>query len=476
MPTEEGGSRGTFPVPSDHHMLRTTPPRIVLIAAALLVGALGAPLAAAQSPADGPSSTTTSSPPGSTSTSSPSVSTSTTAPSSTTTLLGGPPTSQLPPIPPTSVYVPPLPPELSDDPRLPYLVDPGPQDGIDVPAAQLPFDPGSVRVLPERVEAARRALDAAHADLRSLQDHRAELAAVVDALSGRVDQLDGDVRDAVREAAQARRELSDHAVTAYMVGPVEHQLALLRTTDFVDMGVARSYVEVVGANRERLVRRYEEKRRGLARSHAGLAVELGENESLLSTVEDEVVKGFLVVVAASQEVEAYEAGAHAYINGFVFPVAGEVEFIDSWGFPRMMGTPSAHWHQGTDVFAPAGTPLVASENGVLARVGTASLGGNKLWVVGDSGHEYYYAHLSSFAEVVADGRRVRAGEVIGYVGDTGNAKGTSPHLHFEIHPDGLGPANPFPLLKAAYGSRPVHRAVAPTTTTPAAPPTAPAGP
>jgi murein DD-endopeptidase MepM/ murein hydrolase activator NlpD len=183
---------------------------------------------------------------------------------------------------------------------------------------------------------------------------------------------------------------------------------------------------------------------------------------------------FDAVLSASQELAAYEAGAHAYVDGFVFPVAGPVEFIDSWGYPRMMGSPSAHWHQGTDIFATAGTPLVASENGVLERVGNASLGGIKLWVVGESGNEYYYAHLSAFAEGVVEGKRVRAGEVIGYVGDTGNARGTSPHLHFEIHPDGLGPANPYPLLKAAYGARPMARAIAPTTTV--APPVGPPAP
>jgi murein DD-endopeptidase MepM/ murein hydrolase activator NlpD len=171
-----------------------------------------------------------------------------------------------------------------------------------------------------------------------------------------------------------------------------------------------------------------------------------------------------------QELQAYQAGAQAYVDGFVFPVAGEVEFIDSWGYPRMMGTASAHWHQGTDIFATQGTPLIASENGVLDRIGVGSLGGNKLWVKGESGTEYYYAHLAAFAPGITNGQRVRAGELIGYVGDTGNARGTSPHLHFEIHPGGLGPVNPYPLLKAAYGARPVAPAVVPSTAPPALPP------
>jgi murein DD-endopeptidase MepM/ murein hydrolase activator NlpD len=147
------------------------------------------------------------------------------------------------------------------------------------------------------------------------------------------------------------------------------------------------------------------------------------------------------------------------VEGFVFPVQGEVEFIDSWGYPRMTGTASAHWHQGTDVFAPMGTPLVAAESGELYKVGFAGLGGRRVWLKGDSGTHYYYAHLSGFAPGVVDGLRVNAGDVIGYVGDTGNARGTSPHLHIQVHPGGGDPVNPYPLLKATYGTRPMARVV-----------------
>jgi murein DD-endopeptidase MepM/ murein hydrolase activator NlpD len=444
------------------HMIAATRPRTILTVVAVSAAAFAGPAVAAEGAGDGP--TTTVAPPAPTS--------SVPAPSTSTTSPGVPSTG--PAAPTTSIHVPPLPPELTDDPRLPYLIDPGPGDGIDLPLAQRAFDPGSSRVLPAKVAEARRKLDTAQATLRALQDRAGSLEAAVSELSGRVDLLRGDVRDAVNRAAAARRKLSAHAVTAYMVGPVEHRLALLSTADFLDMGVARSYVEVVGATRERLAREYEQARKGLSSKHARLAADLGERESELAIAQADIPAAFLYVLDAYQELAAYEAGAHAYIAGFTFPVAGEVEFIDSWGFPRMMGTPSAHWHQGTDVFATSGTPLLAAENGYLTRIGSASLGGNKLWLVGESGHEYYYAHLSGFAPGVAEGRKVTAGEIVGYVGDTGNAKGTSPHLHFEIHPDGTGPVNPYPLLKAAYGSRPVMPAVAPVPV-PAAIPSLPSG-
>jgi murein DD-endopeptidase MepM/ murein hydrolase activator NlpD len=287
--------------------------------------------------------------------------------------------------------------------------------------------------------------------------------------------LERGTRDAVTAASRAREQLLDRAVTAYMVGDMEQRLAMLQTDDLVDLGVARNYIGVVVGENERLLRRYERLRAELSDDHAELADELADARVELLGTADRVGPAFAELVDRVQELQAYQAGAQAYVDGFVFPVAGEVEFIDSWGYPRMMGTASAHWHQGTDIFATYGTPLIASENGVLDRIGVGSLGGNKLWVKGESGTEYYYAHLAAFAPGIANGQRVRAGELIGYVGDTGNARGTSPHLHFEIHPGGVGPVNPYPLLKAAYGARPVAPAVVPTTVPPPAPP-APAAP
>ena len=82
------------------------------------------------------------------------------------------------------------------------------------------------------------------------------------------------------------------------------------------------------------------------------------------------------------ELDAYSSGSSVFVSGFVFPVAAPVDFIDSWGFPRMTGTGYAHWHQGTDIMGDMGAPLVASENGVIERLGEASLGGRKVWVSG----------------------------------------------------------------------------------------------
>jgi murein DD-endopeptidase MepM/ murein hydrolase activator NlpD len=165
--------------------------------------------------------------------------------------------------------------------------------------------------------------------------------------------------------------------------------------------------------------------------------------------EDEATAANDAFLQSQSSVDALRYGQAIAVNGFVFPVAGPHAYTDTFGAPRMPGTPYAHKHQGNDIFAALGTPLVACERGVVININTDFLGGQGLWVVGLSGTRYYYAHLSAYAAGLHNNQVVEAGDVIGYVGDTGNAKGGAMHLHFEIHPNG-GPAiDPYPLLKAA---------------------------
>ena len=147
------------------------------------------------------------------------------------------------------------------------------------------------------------------------------------------------------------------------------------------------------------------------------------------------------------QLAVFSAGSEIVIRGFVFPVGEPFDFIDSWGYPRMVGTEYEHGHQGVDIMAPFDTPLYAVERGIVTRLGTDVLGGTKLWLKGQSGTYYYYAHLASYAEGMAEGAVVSAGDVVGYVGDTGNAQGGAPHLHFQVHPGGGEAVNPYGLLR-----------------------------
>ena len=101
---------------------------------------------------------------------------------------------------------------------------------------------------------------------------------------------------------------------------------------------------------------------------------------------------------------------------------------DTWGAPRGTG----RTHEGQDIFAPRGTPIFSAAPGYVYRVGTSNLGGNVVWVIGAGGRRYYYAHLDSWADI-EEGQAVTVDTLLGYVGNTGNAVSTPPHLHFGIY-------------------------------------------
>jgi murein DD-endopeptidase MepM/ murein hydrolase activator NlpD len=135
---------------------------------------------------------------------------------------------------------------------------------------------------------------------------------------------------------------------------------------------------------------------------------------------------------------------------YVFPVYGACSFTNTFAAPRA----DTGWHHGEDIFAALGTPLLAVADGTVFSVGWNDVGGYRLWLRDKLGNQFYYAHLSAFSPLAVNGAQVKAGDVLGFMGNSGDAQGTPYHLHFEIHPVQMlymgydGVIAPYPMLVA----------------------------
>jgi murein DD-endopeptidase MepM/ murein hydrolase activator NlpD len=170
------------------------------------------------------------------------------------------------------------------------------------------------------------------------------------------------------------------------------------------------------------------------------------------------LKGLLVRLAAADAAAERAARAKtraggpprasraARLNGRYACLVGPTHaYSDTWGAPRSGG----RTHKGTDVFAPMGSPSYAVTDGVVTRMSWSGNGGKQVYLRGNDGNEYFYAHMSSY--VARAGQRVAAGDLIATVGDTGNASGGASHVHFEVHPGGGAPVNPYPYVRRFCG-------------------------
>ena len=274
-----------------------------------------------------------------------------------------------------------------------------------------------------------------------------ELEAKLDVLEASVAQLAARDRTSVRRVEAARRHFEARAATATIRGRIDDFFPTVSPEDPNELAMAQTLLGSVLDADQAALREYLAARAGTNADLLITADQLVKARKALADARAAMVEARRANVSAQINLAVLAAGSDIVIHGFVFPVGSPHSFGDSFGAPRMIGTEYAHAHQGTDIFAPMGTPLLACERGIVTKIGSDVLGGNKLWFKGESGTYYYYAHLSAFAEGLTNGQLVEAGTVIGYVGDTGNAKGGSPHLHFEIHPEGGAAVNPYPLLK-----------------------------
>lgn len=180
----------------------------------------------------------------------------------------------------------------------------------------------------------------------------------------------------------------------------------------------------------------------LDRQEAAMQAEHAAYEKLTDRCKQLTAQRAKEVADAKARAEQRARGS-VQVGDFLCPMTpGRTSFIDSWGFPRSGGRS----HKGVDMFAARGEPIYAVQAGV-ASASSNSLGGITVHLRADTGFTYYYAHLDSRA--ISGSTRVSKGQVVGYNGSSGNANGTSPHLHFEIRPGGGGPVNPYPTVRAA---------------------------
>ena len=324
----------------------------------------------------------------------------------------------------------------------------GDQAGAADPVAEHdvePVDPDSasqvISISEEEAEAQREAARAALDDLKAHIERKQSDLAAFRTMS---DDLVVQQRIVARRAVQARRLMVERAVGAYVSGNMPQVDGGYTGGELNELEERSAIVSTI------LEADQDEAHRLLARrldvtARLSRVLEQAEQTEAELAVAQSQVQGLRERLRTAQvTAQILAAGSDIVITGFVFPVADPHTFASTFGAPRSGGRS----HEGNDIFAPMGTPLLASESGVIANVGVGTLGGTKLWVYGESGTQYYYAHLIAYADGIVEGSRVEAGDVVGYVGNTGNAITTPPHLHYEIHPNGAGPIDPYPLLHA----------------------------
>jgi murein DD-endopeptidase MepM/ murein hydrolase activator NlpD len=304
------------------------------------------------------------------------------------------------------------------------------------------------------LEDARRRQRGLRADLQSAT---AELQAAEAALAEATDQLaydKGQLQAADRRATGARTALAGQAAAMYRSGGLAIAAALLDQDPALVPGrlematvLAARHAQLIenaevagdayGSVLGRVTRGYERARTLRDRARAAVArLEAGLEEArgVEARLEQRRRAAATVTPAAAPAGGRSASGSSCILDR-------PYSYVDTWGAARSGGRS----HQGTDVMAPHGARVLATVNGVVSRESSSTNGGIQLYLQGDNGVEYFYAHLSGYA--VGAGTRVRAGQLVAYNGQTGNARFTAPHVHFEVHPGGGSPVNPYPYLR-----------------------------
>jgi murein DD-endopeptidase MepM/ murein hydrolase activator NlpD len=339
-----------------------------------------------------------------------------------------------------------------------------------------------IRRAERKVKQIRRELRHERAKLRAIQDdiHRlntqiAQAWAHLNQLRERRHAVDKDIARQTRDIEELQGRLDERARAAYITGPAVILEAILGAQSLTEMSDRVTFLDVLARQDSDVSVAIDLEREQLREHEVDLKGYVGEEKDVLRQLADQnedLQKQFAAQVLVEDRIADKLAEAQrvlrvleerrrrelAAILGvgnigpplsadgpfYWCPVDAPRSYIDDFGFPRV-----GHTHQGNDIFAPSGTPIRAPFNGT-AQEGSGGLGGLYVHVYADANADYVFnAHLSRFAGV--SGQHVVKGQVIGYVGQTGNAATTPPHDHFEYHPGGGSAVSPYLYLNEVCG-------------------------
>jgi murein DD-endopeptidase MepM/ murein hydrolase activator NlpD len=334
--------------------------------------------------------------------------------------------------------------------------------------------------LTDRLQGAQKERDALRAEIHQITLRISLLTAEVETLEQAMDEVRREKRRATKEIHRLQGDLDDRARSAYINGPgtvlelvlesdslthLSDRLGFLQLLQREDADLAEG-IRTEKAQLEDFVgnlQEYKAERRDILAELQPQQVTLeglyADQEALIASIQEDreealglvqrlekKYKAQLQAALAASLAPAGGGGPPVGANGPLYhcPVDPPRSYVDTFGAPRV-----GHTHQGNDIFAPTGTPIRAPFEGT-AQEGYDGLGGIVVHVYASANADYVYnAHLSRHAGV--GGQHVQPGDLIGYVGNTGNAVGTSPHDHFEYHPGGGDAVSPYPYLNEVCG-------------------------
>lgn len=318
---------------------------------------------------------------------------------------------------------------------------------------------------PARAQTTRERLDAARQQVQRIKSERERIAEAFAEADDQQHNTEHEVEETQTEIGRVRSDigglqekLKDRVRTAYRMKGVGFFQFLLEAESFRDFNLRLMSLQRQTLQDEGLVLQLRKKR-------AELAIKQGELEAKNEALKDRVAQYEAAARRATINIQQANELARrlqgqlsreqiARLFSISRTTGGRIISLgscpmdqpnivtNSWGAPRGGGS---RRHQGNDIMAAHGTSIRAVNSGTITRTGSGGLGGLSVYLW-DGSTEYYYAHLSRIS--VSSGQKVSSGALLGANGDTGNASGGPPHLHFEIHPGGGGAIDPYPSLSS----------------------------